>query len=188
MDTTESKFASSETRIFPGGRFSYFAFVISLVSLAGIQAVAQVSSAKTETTKPAGAYVLRAGGPHSVVQITNAPASNPVSITYVPSPSPTATFRLTNREPQSIMIWNVRVQVKAQDGGTDGQGWKTVHDDYPTGNKLARIPTGGVDQVTVSRPGDEPWRVCVLYSKETVVTNPRRYTGNFEVISQELKE
>jgi hypothetical protein len=150
------------------------------------------STAQPQLAKPGGAYTLIAGGPHSVVVLTNSPASNLVSVTYVPSPSPTALFRLTNREPQSIMIWNVRVQVKAKDGGTDGQGWKTVHDDYPTGNKLARIPSGGVDQIMVSWPAGEPWRVCVLYSKERQIEpNPagrREYTGNFEVISAELSE
>lgn len=171
-----------------------FALVmITLALLAGFQSTAQVREAQTQTAKPVGVYyTLIAGGPQSVVQITNAPSSNPVSVTYVPSQSHTAVFRLTNREPQSIIIWNVRVQVKVQDGGTDGQGWKTVHDDYPTGNKLARIPPGGTDQITAEWPDKEPWRVCVLYSKERKIEpNPagrREYTGNFEVISAELNE
>jgi hypothetical protein len=177
----------------PSANLSPLALVMfTLALLAGFHSTAQVRESQPPAAKPTGSYTLNAGGPHTVVQLTNSPASNPVSVTYVPSEAYDAVFRLTNREPQNIMIWNVRVQVKVQDGGTDGQGWKTVHDDYPTGNKLARIPSGGVDQVTAPRPAKGLWRVCVLYSKERKIEpNPagrREYTGNFEVISAELNE
>src|ERR1700730_16589571 len=69
----------------------------------------------------------------SFVALTNAPASNRVVISFATWSDDGPVFRLTNREPHAILLWNVRVQTRSTDGGTDGFGWDTVYDDYPMG-------------------------------------------------------
>src|SRR3989442_2022454 len=76
-------------------------------------------------------YAIRVGG--SYVAITNAPSSNPVSLSFASWSEWGAVFRLTNAETHGILFWNVRVQVRSTGPGTDGFGWDTVYDDYPTG-------------------------------------------------------
>ncbi|MBL9171796.1 MAG: hypothetical protein JNN07_28965 [Verrucomicrobiales bacterium] len=139
-------------------------------------------------TKPtAGTYHVRAGGAHNYVALTNAPASNRVAISfgYQRASADPAVFRIANREAHKVLVWNVRVQVKSRAGGTDGQGWDTVYDDYPVG--IARYETGQKGELSVSHPGTTPWRVCVLYSIDWTDSG-KTFSGNYEVISQERKE
>jgi len=136
------------------------------------------------------AYHLRAGGPHSIVTITNAPASNPVAIAFAAWGDSGPIFRLTNQEPHAILLWNVRVQTRSKDAGTDGFGWDTVYDDYPMGTakyNAANFLPGAVGEFRVQHPGKTPWRVCVLYSTDWTDSG-KSYSGNYEVIGQELEE
>jgi hypothetical protein len=101
-----------------------------------------------------------------------------------------AVFRLINGEPHAILLWNVRVQVRSTDRGTDGFGWDTVDDDYPMGTvryNSAHYPPGSTGEFRVHQPGKTPWRVCVLYSTDWT-DSAKGYSGNYEVISEELKE
>ena len=135
-------------------------------------------------------YHVRAGGPHSYVGIANAAASNLVAIAFANWRDDGPVFRLTNREPHGILLWNVRVQIKSKDGGTDGLGWDTVYDDYPVGTakyNSAHYSPGTVGEFRVQHPGKVPWRVCVLYSIDWTDSG-KSFSGNYEVISQELKE
>ena len=144
-------------------------------------------------TKPtAGTYHVRAGGAHNYVALTNAPASNRVGIAFGSqrASADPAVFRLTNREPHKVLVWNVRVQVKSRDGGTDGQGWDTVYDDYPVGTanyNSSYYEPGQQGELSVNHPGATPWRVCVLYSIDWTDSG-KTCSGNYEVISQERKE
>jgi hypothetical protein len=150
---------------------------------------AVVPPALASPAKSEDVYYVRAGGPCVVpTKLKGSPTNNPVSITFASTDGFDATFRLTNREPVAILVWNVRVQVKVKDGGTDGQGWKTVHDDYPSGMSGA-IATGAADQIIAREPSNGRWRVCVIYSKERFGApgqTGRQFAGNFEIISQEL--
>jgi hypothetical protein len=135
-------------------------------------------------------HAIRAGGPHSFVRITNPPASNRASIFFATWSDDGPVFRLTNGEPHAILLWNVRVQVRSTDRGTDGFGWDTVDDDYPMGTvryNSALYPPGSTGEFSVHHPGKTPWRVCVLYSTDWTDSG-KSYSGNYEVISEELKE
>ena len=146
-------------------------------------------------------YVVTAGGLHSFVGITNTPESNPVRVFFKrwggddPSNQRIAVFGLTNAESQAILLWNVRVQVRSKGQGTDGLGWDSVSDDYPTATlaySSAHYPPAASGEFWVERPRDPLWRVCILYSKQEAGSDRagsgRRYVGNYEAISQELKE
>ncbi len=130
-------------------------------------------------------YAVRAGGAHSFVTITNAPSSNRVAIAFATSTDNGAIFRITNKEPHAILLWNVRVQTRSRDAGTDGFGWDTVYDDYPMGT--ANYSSGGTGEFRVQYPGKTPWRVCILYSTDWTDSG-KSCSGNYEVIGQELKE
>ncbi|HEY1172797.1 MAG TPA: hypothetical protein VGH19_15625 [Verrucomicrobiae bacterium] len=139
------------------------------------------------TPKPL--YMISAGGPHSVVGLDRPPESNHVAIAFSRQGEASGIYRLTNHEPVRVLIWNVRVQVPAKDSGTDGFGWKTVHDDYPTGLKGYNIPPGGADEIEAPMFGAGPWRVCVLYSKEKLSPDGKyRFYGSYEIVSRELNE
>jgi hypothetical protein len=135
-------------------------------------------------------YILNAGGPRSFVGLTNAPASNRAAIVLARSSDDGVIFRLTNGESHAILLWNVRVQVQATNRGTDGFGWDTVYDDYPMGtpryNSAHYLP-GATGEFSVPHPRATPWRVCILYSTDWADSG-NSYSGNYEVISQELKE
>lgn len=115
------------------------------------------------------------------------PESNHVAVAFSREGDRGGIYRVTNREPQAILIWNVRVQIPDKDGGTDGFGWKTVHDDYPS-MQSARIEPGAFAELTAPNPspGSGAWRVCLLYSMERVA-NERRYYGNYESISRTVE-
>jgi len=137
-------------------------------------------------------YSIRAGGPRNFVGLTNLPASNRVAISPATrtASNDDPVFWLTNRELHSILLWNVRVQTRSAGRGTDGFGWDTVADDYPTGTdkyNSALYPTNSIGQFRVVHPGTAPWRVCVLYSIDWSDSG-KSYGGNYEVISEELKE
>jgi hypothetical protein len=128
-------------------------------------------------------YTLRAGGPQSIVGLTNWPSSNRVDLTMAKKTESEATFRLTNHEGHSILLWNVRVQVPAQGSGTDGFGWQTVHDDYPEGD--AKYGPGAAGEFRVVVPDAGQWRACALYSMDWPDSG-KSYFGNYEVLSQVL--
>lgn len=131
-------------------------------------------------------YHVRAGGPHNYVAITNAAGSNLVSIAWSDWKEGDAMFRITNREPHAVLLWNVRVQVKAKNGGTDGLGWETVYDEYPTATPNAngsRYLPGGIGELRVPPPDEVPWRICVLYSIDWK-DEGKTFSGNYEAISQ----
>jgi len=135
-------------------------------------------------------YIIQAGGSRSFVGITNIPVANRVSISFASWRDEVPIFRLTNGEPHTILLWNVRVQVRSTGRGTDGFGWDTVYDDYPgtTGkHNSAHYPPGSTGEFRVDHPGETPWRVCAVYSMDWTDTG-KSYSGNYEVISQELKE
>lgn len=146
-------------------------------------------------------YSVRAGGPNSFVGMTNRPESNRVRIGFKkwggvdPESEHIAVFGLTNGESREILLHNVRVQVPAADGGTDGFGWDTVYDDYPSGTSdynTAIFPVGKSGEFVAPRPEGKRWRVCVLYSirDEASTEDPTKqilYCGNYEVVSSEMK-
>jgi hypothetical protein len=136
-------------------------------------------------------YAVRAGGPHSFVGLLNAPEANAARLSFerweYESP-PTASLRITNGEPVSIMVWNVRVQTKSSGRGTDGFGWDAVSDDYPAGDIKAWYKPGESATFHWKMAGKPPWRVCVLYSKKpTELRKGSRVSpvGDFEIISDE---
>lgn len=132
-------------------------------------------------------YTLSAGGPQVFAPLYTWPESNHVAVVFSREDDRGGIYRVTNREPMAILIWNVRVQIPAKDGGTDGFGWKTVHDDYPS-MQSARIEPGAFAELTAPNPsnGSDSWRVCLLYSMERVA-NERRYYGNYEAISASVQ-
>lgn len=135
-------------------------------------------------------YHVRAGGPRSYVLLTNAPASNPVSIAFARWENGEAVFRLTNSGRHAILLWNVRVQVMASGPGTDGFGWDTVQDDYPAGTAKYNAGSqlaGVTGEFRVAAPGRAPWRVCAIYSTDWT-DGGRSFSGNYEVISREGDE
>jgi hypothetical protein len=142
----------------------------------------KVELVSSVTAKP---YHLIAGGPHSIVVITNAPESNPVSLSLVSDTDTGLSFRVTNNENHAILLWNVRVQVRSKGAGTDGFGWDTVADDYPSGQSAFGTRASG--DFRVQHPGEAPWRVCVLYSTDWADTG-NSYSGNYEVMSQTQSE
>jgi hypothetical protein len=129
------------------------------------------------------AYVVQANG--SVTTLTNAPSSNRVSISMANGRGDGNIVSLTNGEPHGILLWNVRVQIKAKDRGTDGFGWDTVNDDYPTGK--ARYLPGSTGEFTVRHPDETPWRVCVLYSIDWTDKGEHAW-GDYEAISKVFNE
>lgn len=155
-------------------------FVLLSACHFGSQKARNSSAGASKDFKP---YHLRAGGPHSVTLITNAPESNPVSISLVSGTDDTPEFRLTNGERHAILLWNVRVQVRSKGPGTDGFGWDTVSDDYPDGQ--AKFLAGASGTFRVQHPHETPWRVCVIYSTDWTDSG-NSASGNYEVISQPL--
>lgn len=143
------------------------------------------SSSAAPPPAPQPLYHLKAGGPHLVVGLHSRPESNHVDLAFSREGDRGGIYRVTNREPMAILIWNVRVQTPVTDGGTDGLGWKTVHDDYPS-MQSARIEPGAFAELTAPNPYEASWRVCVLYSMERVA-NERRYYGNYEAISRTVE-
>lgn len=97
-------------------------------------------------------------------------------------------FKITNGEGSSILLWNVRVQVLSiVGGGTDGLGWETVEDDYPNGKSTYEAHDAG--EIYVRSQKDSFWRVCLLYSKEAPAgTGPekRSWNGNYEILSAQF--
>lgn len=171
-------------------------FALLLCSCRSCPEVRSSSPALAATAQPAMPaprpilYRVSAGGPHLIVGLDTRPESNHVAIAFHRQGEASGIFRLTNREPVSVLIWNVRVQVPSKGPGTDGFSWDTVHDDYPTGLKLYNIPPGGFDEIEAPMYGAGPWRVCVLYSKERKVeaAKGRQFFGNYEVISLKVDE
>lgn len=144
-------------------------------------------------------YSLRVGGPNSFVGLTNLPELNRVHLSFKRFAKDDenhpgfAVFGFTNQEPCGILVWNVRVQVPSKGRGTDGQGWDTVYDDYPTVTpkyNFDQYPSGGYGEVMVDPPHNSPWRVCLLYSKAMPQPNPQHgsFSGNYEIVSVVQKE
>src|SRR3954465_7499705 len=137
-------------------------------------------------------YALRAGGCHNFVLLTNSPASNRVSIAlkFIGGDHDDPSFWLTNREPHAILVWNVRVQTRSVGRGTDGFGWDTVIDDYPRGtpeHNSARFEAKSTSVLRGIHPGKAPWRICILYSIDRSDSG-KSYSGNYEAVSEELKD
>lgn len=167
--------------------------------------VTAIGMAKTLAASPQAAgqnhprYIVNAGGPRNFVGISKEGlVSNQVRVAFkswrreAPSGGSIAVFSLTNAESQSILLWNVRVQVPSKGGGTDGYGWDTIHDDYPAGSREI-FPPGTSGEFVVEPPRETTWRVCILYSKEEAEADRppggrRRYFGNHEVITRVLGE
>lgn len=159
---------------------SILTFVCSWGCHLGPQKVKSGSATASNNFKP---YYLRAGGPQSVTLITNAPESNRVSISLVTGTDENPVFRLANGEGHTILLWNVRVQVRSEGSGTDGFGWDTVSDDYPDGQ--AKFSPGESGTFRVQNPREIPWRVCIIYSTDWADSG-NSASGNYEVISQLL--
>jgi hypothetical protein len=133
--------------------------------------------------------------------ITNTPASNHVRVYFKkwggddPEGERVGIFGLTNEESREILWWNVRVQVPAKGKGTDGLGWDTVYDSYPTptpATKTSHFPPGSSGEFSAPRPEGSPWRVCILYSIKVEEADGmhglgKHYGGNYEVRSPEMK-
>lgn len=137
-------------------------------------------------------YEVKAGGPAVYNVITNRPALNKAKIFLSRHQDnyDRISFTVTNAEPAEILLWNVRVQVKspAENPGTDGFGWDTIDDDYPT-SKEAAVKSGHPTELTVRAPNAALWRVCLLYSKEDTNSPPgKTYSGNYEIISEPIDE
>jgi hypothetical protein len=65
-----------------------------------------------------------------------------------------------------------------------------VFDDYPMGTSRynsTHYAPGSIGEFQVYHPGQVPWRVCVVYSMDWT-GNGKSYSGNYEVISEEIKE
>jgi hypothetical protein len=170
-------------------------------------AVSEKAKPVTQTPMDAGGhrwapyfYAVQAGGPNVINPITNAPKSNHVRVFFKnwsgDNPDKNVGFfGLTNEESRDILLWNVRVQVPSKGKGTDGFGWDTVYDNYPTGTPNCDrcvFPPGSSGEFQVERPCGKPWRVCILYSIKTVEAgkgggNGTHYGGNYEVISQKME-
>lgn len=166
--------------------------ILSSLYLCGCQSEAErgketlrKSSIKDSFIGFAQVYHLKAGGPNSITLITNAPDSNPVSISLVPQADEIPTFLVKNGEHHAILVWNVRVQVPSKGRGTDGFGWDTIADDYPDGQ--SHIAKGMSGKFSVQHPRETPWRVCVIYSTDWKDSG-NKYWGNYEVISQPLTQ
>jgi hypothetical protein len=137
-------------------------------------------------------YEVKAGGPAVYNVITNSPALNKAKIFLSRRQDnyDRISFTVTNAEPSEILLWNVRVQVKspAENPGTDGFGWDTIDDDYPS-SKEAAVKSGHATELTVKAPNAALWRVCLLYSKRDTNSPPRKtYSGNYEIISEPIDE
>ena len=162
--------------------------LLAAVTLVGCRSATRPGSA-AKNRRPG--YVVRAGGPHSYVAITNPPNSRPVTLSLLRDRGEGIDFRLSNGLPHAVLLWNVRVQVRVPGPGTDGYGWETVADDYPnsapSSRNSANCPPGGVMDVQVTHPGRTPWRVCALYATDWNDSG-RTYSGNDEAIAPELNE
>lgn len=137
------------------------------------------------TNVTSGKYVLRAGGPRNFVPVTNSPASNRAIISVIRNEGGKVVLLLTNGEPHSILLWNVRVQTRSSGAGTDGFGWDTVADDYPNATRAA-LPPGTAGEFLVEAPDGTPWRVCILYSIDWADSG-KQYSGNYEVCGREIR-
>jgi hypothetical protein len=100
-----------------------------------------------------------------------------------------AIFRLTNPGPRSVLVWNERVQVRTE-GAQSADEWKTVHSDYPTFDLPGAFKAGQTFEFKWRAPAQGPWRVCLLYSKDTATPllpeGTERFEDNYEVIGPEL--
>jgi hypothetical protein len=135
-------------------------------------------------------YYLHAGGPHLIVGFDTLPESNRLSMTFLLSSDGFSSFRLTNQEPTTILIWNVRTQFRSTNTVTKEVTWVTKHDDYPSINPSAKLAPGGVATLHVPYARPTPWRLCLIYSKEQQHRNStnRGIFGNYEVVSKEIDE
>jgi hypothetical protein len=175
-----------------------FSFVVAVV-LIGCASSAPTSPSKTSPATPpitnttatnTTLYYLHAGGPSLIVGFDTWPASNRLSMTLLSSADGVARFRLTNQEPTTILIWNVRTQVRSIDTATKEVVWTTKHDDYPSIDPTAKLLPGGTATLNVPYARPMPWRLCLIYSKEQQHRNStnRGIFGDYEVISREIDE
>jgi len=174
-----------------------FSFVVAVVL------IGCTSSAPTSSNKPLPAppitntpatntplYYLNAGGPYLIVGFDTLPESNRLSMTFLYSADGLSGFRLTNQEPTTILIWNVRTQIRSTNTVTKEVTWVTKHDDYPSINPSAKMAPGEVATLHVPYARPMPWRLCLIYSKEQQHRNStnRGIFGDYEVISREIEE
>jgi hypothetical protein len=165
-----------------------------------------------QVAKNSQPYVLKTMG--GVVTITNPPSSNPVHISFARWESDSdrgnvAVYRLTNAESHTIMVWDARVQVRKgnfstnllglqtvpdnylklnpTDPAPEHSGWETVQEDWPPNERRINYVPAASDEFWVKRPSKTPWRVCILYSKDWTDSG-NTYSGNYEVISEEMQE
>jgi len=102
-----------------------------------------------------------------------------------------ALFRVRNPGDRPVLVWNVRQQVRAPHSAGAAQTWETEQNDYPgRGWENSVIPAGGSVQFPMPSPGEDDWRVCLLYSRETPdSTAPkRRFGGTYETIGPSVRE
>lgn len=137
-------------------------------------------------------YTLKAGGPVSYNRLTSPPELNKLRIALNKRQDDYSLiwFSLTNAEPDEILIWNVRVQVKSpgESLGTDGFGWDTISDDFP-GFADAVLKPGQGTKMAIPPPNAPMWRVCILYAKERKdAPGPKVYAGDHEIISDPIDD
>jgi hypothetical protein len=101
-----------------------------------------------------------------------------------------AVLRLTNPGRRSVLIWNERVQVRAQEEAKSADEWTTVHSDYPTFDLPGALKGGQSLEFRWCATEHRPWRLCLLYSKDTATAlspdGTERFEDNYEVIGPVL--
>lgn len=101
-----------------------------------------------------------------------------------------AVFRVTNRGSRPVLVWNVRQQAHTPGPGGLVSPWQTQYDDYPgRGWHHAMIPAGGSEEFPITPAPEDHWRVCLLYSRERLDSQPpnRQFDGTFESIGPSMQ-
>ncbi len=102
-----------------------------------------------------------------------------------------AVFRVTNPGGPSVLVWNVRQQVRLPGSAQTPRAWETQRSDYPgRGWQDAVLPPGGSAEFPLPASFDGDWRVCLLYSREMPGSEApnRRFDGTYEAIGPSVRE
>lgn len=103
-----------------------------------------------------------------------------------------AVFRASNPGTRSVLVWNVRLEVRVSGpGDPKATSWEMRENDYPgRGWEHATIDPGQSVQFPMLSPVDDEWRVCLLYSRETPGSQPpnRRFDKTYEAIGPVVRD